>query len=813
MLTKLGFLVKYLLITIACTGIAFVLTQSLNPLAGLDAKLGVDEVQRRAATLAETLGVDLRGMVPRVGTGHEPDLLKEVYGLRGLTEGARLLREEVPGYYWEVTWRREDDQVQTDRARGSEDERAASQIASMMRRSLLFQFDMRGNLLVFTRTFSDSLKLPAISPDSARHLGETYVRRLLPVVPSSVFGRMDLSKAKEVPRVFRVDHEFEWTGRDSLLGNTIRVTAIIAGSTLSSVSVHFEVDQTPKLVSDKGSTYREIVFLLLFVVLFLIMIVMAFKRSRAYEIGFRMGIILGVTAAVMFGIEMYSGMPPVNDVKFLISLFIGSLAFGLVIALTWSVAESLGREVWREKFTSLDLTTKGYFLHSRVGESVVRGVALGAVYHLAWILLIGCLALVTSLWFKPMDKTILGFLTSFSPGIALLLHDVYADLFTLSVLIVFGLSLLRRWFTKPIVIILVGGLALGIATRSTVQPVVPAIIIDCVAAILIAWVFFRYDVLTTYTTLVTGGLLQGILVLLRMSDPSMLSSGETVLGLIALVLALAWIAVLTKDRLVDLEAITPAFTRHITERERLQQELQIAREVQMSLLPKKIPEFPGLDIASRCVPALEVGGDYYDFIRFTDTRLGVIVGDVSGKGTEGAFYMTLTKGFLKAVTRAMESPARILTEANSLFYENVDRGTFITVIYGVFDSTEKTVTVARAGHNPAIVIRAGATGGEFVQPSGIALGLEPGEVFGKAIEEVKLSYSSGDVFLFYTDGFGEATNGKGEQFGDEKLMATVRESAERPAAEILEAVLKSVRSFVGSAKQHDDMTIVVVKCS
>jgi phosphoserine phosphatase RsbU/P len=393
------------------------------------------------------------------------------------------------------------------------------------------------------------------------------------------------------------------------------------------------------------------------------------------------------------------------------------------------------------------------------------------------------------------------------------LHDVYADLFTLPVLIVFGLSLLRRWFTKPTVIILVGGLALGIATRSMVQPVAPAIIIDCVAAILIAWVFFRYDVVTTYTTLVTGGLLQGILVLLRMSDPSMLSSGETVLGLIALVLALAWIAVLTKDRLVDLEAITPAFTRHITERERLQQELQIAREVQMSLLPKKIPEFPGLDIASRCVPALEVGGDYYDFIRFTDTRLGVIVGDVSGKGTEGAFYMTLTKGFLKAVTRAMESPARILTEANSLFYENVDRGTFITVIYGVFDTSAKTVTVARAGHNPVIVVRAGSPGGEFVQPSGIALGLEPGEVFGKAIEEVKLSYSSGDVFLFYTDGFGEAMNGKGEQFGEEKLMATVGEYAERPAAEILEAVLKSVRSFVGRAKQHDDMTIVVVKCS
>jgi phosphoserine phosphatase RsbU/P len=813
MLPKLGFLVKYLLIAIACTGLAFVLSRSVNPLAGLDPKLGEDEVERRAAALAETLGVDLHGMVPRVVTGHETDLLKEVYRLRGLTEGARLLRSEVPGYYWEITWGREEDQPQVVRTRDSEDQRAAERIASMMRRPLVYQFDMRGKLLGFTRTFPDSLELPAISPDSARQLAEMSVRRLIPLVPPSVFATMDLAKAKTVPQAFRVDHEFEWTGRDSLLGNTVRLSVAIAGNTLSSVSVRFEVPQIPAPASDRLTSYREIVFLLLFVVLFLVMIVMAFQRSRSYEIGFRMGILLGVTAAVIYGIEFYTRMPPGFDVKFLISMFIAPLAFGVVIALTWSVAESLGREVWREKFTSLDLTIKGYFLHSRVGESVVRGVALGAVYHLVWILLIGSLALVTSLWFEPKGESILGYLTSFSPGIALLAHDVYADLFTLSVLIVFGLSLLRRWFTKPIVIILAGGLVLGIVTNSMIRPFAPAIAVDCVAAILIAWVFFRYDVVTTYATLVTGGMLQGILVLLRMSDPSMVSSGETVLGLFALMLALAWVAVLTKDRSVDLEAIAPAFTRHITERERLQQELQIAREVQMSLLPKRIPEFSGLDIASRCVPALEVGGDYYDFIRFNDTRLGVIVGDVSGKGTEGAFYMTLTKGFLKAVTRAMESPARILTEANSLFYENVDRGNFITVIYGIFDSAAKTLTVARAGHNPAIVIRAGAARGEIVQPSGIALGLEPGEVFGKAIEEVKLPYSAGDVFLFYTDGFGEAMNGKGEQFGDERLMATVREYAERPAAEILEAVLKSVRSFVGRAKQHDDMTIVVVKCA
>jgi serine phosphatase RsbU (regulator of sigma subunit) len=232
----------------------------------------------------------------------------------------------------------------------------------------------------------------------------------------------------------------------------------------------------------------------------------------------------------------------------------------------------------------------------------------------------------------------------------------------------------------------------------------------------------------------------------------------------------------------------------------------------LSLLPKTIPAFAGLDIASRCVPALEVGGDYYDFITFSKSRIGIVVGDVSGKGTEGAFYMTLTKGFLKAVTRAMESPAQILSEANALFYENVDRGNFITVLYAVFDTAEQVVTIARAGHNPALMKRAGSPAGEFLQPSGIALGLEPGEVFGKAIEELKVPFGPGDLFVLTTDGFSEAMNPKGEEYGENRLMAVVQENADRPAAEILDAVLKSARGFAGRAKQHDDMTIVVVKC-
>src|SRR5690606_4425591 len=145
---------------------------------------------------------------------------------------------------------------------------------------------------------------------------------------------------------------------------------------------------------------------------------------------------------------------------------------------------------------------------------------------------------------------------------------------------------------------------------------------------------------------------------------------------------------------------TPAFAKNITERQRLQRELEIARDVQMSFLPKSTPDFSGLDIASQCIPAHEVGGDYYDFVKLDKNRLGIIIGDVSGKGTEAAFYMTLTKGFLKALSRSSDSPAAVLSNMNELFYENVERGTFISMIYGIFDIEKNALKLARAGHNP-----------------------------------------------------------------------------------------------------------------
>jgi sigma-B regulation protein RsbU (phosphoserine phosphatase) len=269
--------------------------------------------------------------------------------------------------------------------------------------------------------------------------------------------------------------------------------------------------------------------------------------------------------------------------------------------------------------------------------------------------------------------------------------------------------------------------------------------------------------------------------------------------------------VFRKGDVADIDEIAPAFARHITERQRLQQELEIARNVQMSFLPKNNPISSRLDIASRCAPALEVGGDYYDFINLGNQRVGVAIGDVSGKGTQAAFFMTLTKGFLNALAHVSASPSQVLTQVNKLFYENVERGIFISMVYGIFDTKVNTLTLARAGHNPVIMRKSRENHVQVVNPTGLALGLDEGGTFAKSIQEVKTKFHSGDLFVFYTDGFPEAMNKMLEEFGEERLCRTVEKYSNGSASEIMEGIFKDMKDFIGKAKQHDDMTIVVVK--
>jgi phosphoserine phosphatase RsbU/P len=248
------------------------------------------------------------------------------------------------------------------------------------------------------------------------------------------------------------------------------------------------------------------------------------------------------------------------------------------------------------------------------------------------------------------------------------------------------------------------------------------------------------------------------------------------------------------------------------EKERLEEELRIARQIQMSLLPAQgLAGLPGVRVAALCLPAAEVGGDYYDVLPLGPTRMGVLVADVSGKGTSAALYMAELKGLVLSLSRIYESPAKLLCEANRILAANMDSRSFVTMTYAVVDAAERTMRYARAGHSPLIHFEARTGRTRVLAPAGLGLGLDPGDRFDLILEEDEVALEPGDAFLFFTDGLSEAMNEGSELFGEGRLRRILEEGGELASDELKERILAEVRRFVGEALPHDDMTLVVLK--
>lgn len=253
------------------------------------------------------------------------------------------------------------------------------------------------------------------------------------------------------------------------------------------------------------------------------------------------------------------------------------------------------------------------------------------------------------------------------------------------------------------------------------------------------------------------------------------------------------------------------------EKKRLEEELRIAHEIQMSLLPKAPVSVPGLSLSALCVPAREVGGDYYDFLPLSDGRLGLLIADVAGKGTSAALYMAELKGLVLSLSLTCDSPRALLITANRLIAKHLRASSFITMTYAVVDRRAGTMTYARAGHTPLLCALAPANGCprlvQVLAPDGLVLGLnlDDGEMFERLLEEQTVTLSPGDVYVFYTDGITEAMNAADDCFGEHRLVRLIEDHADLTSGELQACVLRNVEEFVAGAPQHDDMTMLLLK--
>ncbi len=284
------------------------------------------------------------------------------------------------------------------------------------------------------------------------------------------------------------------------------------------------------------------------------------------------------------------------------------------------------------------------------------------------------------------------------------------------------------------------------------------------------------------------------------------------------------ISVAARDQLGELAESFNAMTasvesllREAGEKKRLEEELRIAHDIQMSLLPRAPVTLPGLSLSALCVPAREVGGDYYDVLPLGDERLGLLIADVAGKGTSAAFYMAELKGLMLSLSRTCDSPRALLIEANRLIARHLHAASFITMIYAVIDVRTGTMTYARAGHTPLLYAPGRVPGlprrVQVLVPDGLVLGLDldEGDMFDRLLEEQTVVMTAGDVYVFYTDGITEAMNASDDCFGEHRLARAIEAHADLASDELRDCLFREVEAFVAGAPQHDDMTMLLVK--
>jgi serine phosphatase RsbU (regulator of sigma subunit) len=247
------------------------------------------------------------------------------------------------------------------------------------------------------------------------------------------------------------------------------------------------------------------------------------------------------------------------------------------------------------------------------------------------------------------------------------------------------------------------------------------------------------------------------------------------------------------------------------ERERLEQELKVAREVQLKLLPQTKPVISSLNVDTYFMTAYEVGGDYYDFIEFGDQKPGMVIGDVSGKGTSAAFYMAEFKGVIQTLARTLSDPKDLVCQANRIFYSTIERKSFVTAIVGKFDSKKKTFEFVRAGHSPVLYYSQKTSRAQYLQPPGLGIGLESGPIFDSITEMQRIQLQRGDFLILFTDGLVEARNRFEEEFGEGRVLSLAENSSQLSAEEIKDHILEEITDFIGDTPLHDDLTFIIIK--
>ena len=244
----------------------------------------------------------------------------------------------------------------------------------------------------------------------------------------------------------------------------------------------------------------------------------------------------------------------------------------------------------------------------------------------------------------------------------------------------------------------------------------------------------------------------------------------------------------------------------LVEKKRLEGQLEVARQVQLELLPAQDPQLEGFDISAYNFPTEEVSGDYYDWVRIYEDQIGIVVADVSGKGVPAALLMAFLRASLRAAIHIGYAPHISMAKVNYLLWESIERNQFVTAFYSVLDASNRTLAYTNAGHSPPLLLEKDGRA-RFIERGGRPLGMFRDTRY----YEYYLSMEPGQVLVLYTDGVTEATNAKGEEYGIERLERAVREGSHLSARELIGFIHRDVLEWTDGQGATDDITFFIVK--
>jgi sigma-B regulation protein RsbU (phosphoserine phosphatase) len=258
----------------------------------------------------------------------------------------------------------------------------------------------------------------------------------------------------------------------------------------------------------------------------------------------------------------------------------------------------------------------------------------------------------------------------------------------------------------------------------------------------------------------------------------------------------------------EVARLTTAMGREMAQRERLNRELEIAREVQERLFPQRLPSVQSLDYCGRCRPAREVGGDYYDFLELPEGKLGIAIGDVSGKGIGAALLMASLEASLRGQALVAHDLAELMNRVNSLVLDASSANRYATLFYAAYDPHSRQLSYVNAGHNPPVILRKSDAGCTVfrLETGGPVIGL-----LQQRYHQDSFALEPGDLMVLFTDGVSESMNARDEEWGEERLIEVAKTCHGLPALETMTRIMAAAEAFAAGASQHDDMTLVVLR--